>query len=370
MQPDSNQPNQPNQPNEVSERQRMQHEEEKEGGLSKFYSIAAVVIFIAAIGFIAYGRISDQLSLLVTVNAQVVDTSTSMSRRGGSSINATFLAEGQPETISFQGGFFRNPISSGNSMDSEIVRDRVQGQLTDRYGRFITIEAGTVEAVQETPYVDEFEENYTSDTSNAPENLLEYPIEDRSDRSMDGSAAIDLNGLLKLADVNWHDLPETSYILNAMIADGVDHKTLGLVLLEDLLEVLDDYDGTILFEELWEQALSWRWANWRQHSTLQFIGNGSSGSVPNSQRNLSEFSDYISYVYSLTSVNWDTLQMSSSILDALISAGIDHKTIALIMIDDFLEFIDTNDGVSVFDDLWVQVLTDDWSINSPLQYTP
>ncbi|MCL2416000.1 MAG: hypothetical protein FWD01_04205, partial [Defluviitaleaceae bacterium] len=71
---------------------------------------------------------------------------------------------------------------------------------------------------------------------------------------------------LQLIGGSWDNVAFASYVFDDMVADGIDHKTLGLILVEDLLEFLDDYvafEGEFLaiFEDLW-YLFTAPWSDW------------------------------------------------------------------------------------------------------------
>ena len=167
--------------------------------------------------------------------------------------------------------------------------------------------------------------------------------------------------------VDWNDFPWITPLLDVMVTDGVDHKTLGLILIEDLIEFLDDFSGHTAFPALWEHIL-WSWTGWETEPVLQFIGNGELGVVPAALQNLSMFGVWVESVYDILGVDWGAVPSTSAILNSMIEAGVDHKTIALIMVEDFLEFLDDFDGYVAFPDLWEHIMADRWIILEPLVF--
>ena len=170
-----------------------------------------------------------------------------------------------------------------------------------------------------------------------------------------------------LFGIDWNAFIWEAPVLDAMVADGVDHKTLGRILIEDLLEFLDDFYGDVAFPILWEHIL-WHWTGWEYEPILQYVGLGEPGVVPQALRNLSMFGPWVEFVYMTLGVDWDALPNTSAILGSMIDAGVDHKTLALIMVEDFIEFLDDYDGYVAFLDLWEHIMADRWVILERLEF--
>jgi len=134
------------------------------------------------------------------------------------------------------------------------------------------------------------------------------------------------------------------------------------------LEFLDDfYNPVMAFPTLWEHIL-WSWTGWEDGPILQYIGPGEPGVVPPMLQGLSMFSGWVGYVYDVLGVDWDAVPDTVAILNSMIEAGVDHKTLALIMVEDLLEFLDDYDGFVAFTDLWEHIMTDRWVILEQLEF--
>jgi hypothetical protein len=168
--------------------------------------------------------------------------------------------------------------------------------------------------------------------------------------------------------VNWNNAPETRNIINEFISEGADPKTIGLILIEDLIELLDDYDGPVIFMDLWEQFM-YNWDGWQNQSPLAFTGaNNSSYTLPDTSGMSDVYAGYIEDVYATLGVSWSAVPESRDTLVLLITAGLSHRDIALIMIEDFLEYLDDYDGDVAFEDLWDRIIRHNWRINHQLRY--
>jgi len=178
--------------------------------------------------------------------------------------------------------------------------------------------------------------------------------------------------ILSFLNVNWDYAPVARDVLDYMEWAGVDYKTIGLVLIEDLLTLLDDYDADNRFDDLWGQFMG-MWEGWQYEPPLRFVDEMNNPiSVPDtsgllvSEINLA--ASVVEHVYILLGVNWDAVPVARNILDNMIESGIDHRTIALIMVEDFLEFMDDFDGVVAFPDLWEHILHHNWTVSHQLEF--
>jgi len=162
--------------------------------------------------------------------------------------------------------------------------------------------------------------------------------------------------------VNWTIAPETSKILDDMFADGVDHKGIGIVMIQDLLEVLDDFNGPIAFNDLWGQFM-WQWEGWQDNNRLIFLGGNFNVNWAISNSLLQEHYQWLRFSYGMTGVNWNEFPEIQNYLLRLIDSGVDHKTFGLILVKDFLTFLDDFPSDIAFYELWASIVAHNWEIN-------
>jgi len=162
--------------------------------------------------------------------------------------------------------------------------------------------------------------------------------------------------------VDWNVAPETSKILDDMFADGVDHKGIGIVIIQDLLEVLDDFNGPIAFNDLWGQFM-WRWEGWQDNNRLIFLGGNFNINWVIDTNLFQEHYQWLRFSYGMTGVNWDDLPAIRDHLKWLIDSGVDHKTFGLILVKDFLTFLDDFPSEIAFYELWASIVAHNWEIN-------
>ncbi|MCL2415480.1 MAG: hypothetical protein FWD01_01585, partial [Defluviitaleaceae bacterium] len=104
------------------------------------------------------------------------------------------------------------------------------------------------------------------------------------------------------------------------------------------------------------------WSDWMDTHILHFIGQGVPGVVPLHQQNLSEFSDWVEEIYFILGVDWSQVPAASAALDRIINDGNSEKVVAMIMAEDFMNFITYSDENIQFGDLWEHIMTDRWII--------
>ena len=113
----------------------------------------------------------------------------------------------------------------------------------------------------------------------------------------------------------------------------------------DLVSLLDDSGAEAIFTDLWDQFIH-GWQGWQSVPPLAYTG----------PKNRELF------------IDWDATPFSRDILDQMQISGLDYKTIALIMVEDFLEYMDDYDGLVAFRGLWDMILDHYWTINHQLEY--
>ena len=151
-------------------------------------------------------------------------------------------------------------------------------------------------------------------------------------------------------DIDWEAAYQAADILDSLASEGAEYKDLGLLLVQDLILLLSGSAYNVQFEDLWEQVM-YRWEDWQNVPVLQSTGQ-------------SEKSDE---GFSLK-VDWNEAANSRYWLDRMVSDGLSHKTIALIMAGGLLEHLDDREISSAFADLWEHILQDNWYVAHPLAY--
>ena len=177
-----------------------------------------------------------------------------------------------------------------------------------------------------------------------------------------------------LLDINPYNVTETVDILSMMVEDGVDSASIGIILIEDLIEFLDDATGrATAFDDLWFEFMP-QWIGWGSgfEAPLSYHDWNFNGlnEIPVNTSGLSpDIAGWVELAYGVTGVQWSEVPYSLAQINRLIDADVDPIVIGLIMVEDFLEFMDDYDGsVIAFPCLWEQIIAFNWTINHRLSW--
>jgi len=179
--------------------------------------------------------------------------------------------------------------------------------------------------------------------------------------------------VLNLLDINPSNIADIIDVLDLLYHDGVDAASLGIILIEDLIEFLDDATGVTVFDDLWYEFMP-QWIGWGSGFdaplSFQFWNFNEPDEIPVDTSGLRpDFAGWVEFAYGITGVQWSEVPHSVAQINRLMDANVDPVIIALIMVEDFLEFMDDYDAsVVAFPCLWEQIIDFNWIINHRLSW--
>ena len=192
-----------------------------------------------------------------------------------------------------------------------------------------------------------------------------------SDKTYDIDTWIDF--VFTLLDINPDNIIEIIDVLSLMVEDGVDSASIGIILIEDLIEFLDDAGGLSVFDDLWFEFMP-QWIGWgsgfQAPLAFHFWNFNEPDEIPVDTSGLHpDFASWVEWAYGVTGVQWSEVPYSLAQINRLVNANVDPIVIGLIMVEDFLEFMDDYDAsVIAFPCLWEQIIAFNWTINHRLSW--
>ena len=143
----------------------------------------------------------------------------------------------------------------------------------------------------------------------------------------------------------WRNFPPVAGALNDMADAGMGYKDIGLAFVADFIAFLDDSDNAAGFADMWEHILSHAWEGWEDGPVLRLVGSA-------------DWADF----------DWAAAPDSADILGSKVAAGVDYRSIAAIMLEDFLLIIDDDTSSVQLVDLWEYIFAGSWDVLVVLRY--